>query len=214
MTEIGGAVEPGFEGVAEAFARNFVDHGDIGAATAVYVGGRKVVDLWGGIADRDTGAPYTDDTLQLVFSTTKGATAACANLLAQRGDLDVDAPVAQYWPEFKAAGKGDIPVRWLLCHKAGLPYVDAELTLEEALAWDPMIRALEEQAPVWEPGTAHGYHATTYGWLAVAVGLLLSYHHGTAAGATMAGVSVALFFVVLIAQELAALARRPHAAAA
>jgi len=165
MTEIGGGVEPGFEAVAEAFARNFVDHGEIGAATAVYVGGRKVVDLWGGIADRDTGAPYQEDTLQLVFSTTKGATAACANLLAQRGQLDVDAPVATYWPEFKAEGKGDIPVRWLLCHKAGLPYVDAQLSLEEALAWDPVIRALEAQAPVWEPGTLHGYHATTYGWL-------------------------------------------------
>lgn len=165
MTEIGGVVEPGFEGVAEAFRANFEQHGEVGAATAVYVGGRKVVDLWGGVADREAGTPYTEDSLQLVFSTTKGATAACANLLAQRGDLDIDAPVAQYWPEFKAAGKGDIPVRWLLCHKAGLPYVDAELTLDEALAWDPMIRALEEQAPVWEPGTAHGYHATTYGWL-------------------------------------------------
>ena len=124
-----------------------------------------MVDLWGGVADQTTGAPYTEDTLQLVFSTTKGATAACANLLAQRGELDVDAPVAEYWPEFKAAGKADIPVRWLLCHKAGLPYVDATLTLEEALAWEPMVRALEAQAPVWEPGTAHGYHATTYGWL-------------------------------------------------
>lgn len=165
MTEIGGAVQPGFEGVAEAFRTNFEQHGEVGAATAVYVGGQKVVDLWGGVADRDAGTPYTEDSLQLVFSTTKGATAACANLLVQRGDLDLDAPVAQYWPEFKAAGKGDIPVRWLLCHKAGLPYVDAELSLDEALAWEPMIRALEEQAPVWEPGTAHGYHATTYGWL-------------------------------------------------
>ncbi len=165
MTEIGGSVEPGFERVADAFEANFQQHGEVGAATSVYVGGKKVVDLWGGVADRDTGSPYVEDTLQLVFSTTKGATAACANLLAQRGDLDVDAPVAEYWPEFKAAGKGNIPVRWLLCHKAGLPYVDAVLTLEEALAWDPMIRALEEQAPVWEPGTAHGYHATTYGWL-------------------------------------------------
>jgi CubicO group peptidase (beta-lactamase class C family) len=165
MTDIAGSVEPGFEGVADAFRANFEEHGEVGAATAVYVGGRKVVDLWGGIADRDAGTPYTEDTLQLVFSTTKGATAACANLLAQRGELDVDAPVAEYWPEFKAKGKGDIPVRWLLCHKAGLPYVDTRLTLEEALAWDPMIRALEEQEPVWEPGTAHGYHATTYGWL-------------------------------------------------
>lgn len=165
MTDIGGHVEAGFEGVAEAFARNFDKHDEVGAGAAVYVGGRKVVDLWGGVADPATGAPYTEDTLQLVFSTTKGATAACAHLLAQRGDLDLDAPVATYWPEFKAAGKGDIPVRWLLCHKAGLPYVDATLTLDEALAWDPMIRALEAQAPIWEPGTAHGYHATTYGWL-------------------------------------------------
>ncbi len=165
MTEIGGGVEPGFERVAEAFAANFAEHGEVGAAASVYVRGRKVVDLWGGIADQAAGTPYTADTLQLVFSTTKGATAACANLLAQRGDLDIDAPVATYWPEFKAAGKADIPVRWLLCHKAGLPYVDAELTLEEALAWEPVVRALEAQAPVWEPGTAHGYHATTYGWL-------------------------------------------------
>ena len=153
MTEIGGAVEPGFEAVADAFRANFEQHGEVGAATAVYVGGRKVVDLWGGVADVDAGTPYTEDSLQLVFSTTKGATAACANLLAQRGELDMDAPVAEYWPEFKAAGKADIPVRWLLCHKAGLPYVDATLTLEEALAWEPMIRALEAQAPVWEPGT-------------------------------------------------------------
>jgi CubicO group peptidase (beta-lactamase class C family) len=165
VSEIGGAVEPGFEGVAAAFERNFAEHGEVGAATALYVDGRKVVDLWGGIADRDSGAPYTEDSLQLVFSTTKGATAACANLLVQRGDLDLDAPVAEYWPEFKAAGKENIPVRWLLCHKAGLPYVDAEVTFEEALQWEPVIRALEAQAPIWEPGTAHGYHATTYGWL-------------------------------------------------
>jgi CubicO group peptidase (beta-lactamase class C family) len=165
VTEIGGAVEPGFEAVAQAFAANFAEHGEVGAGCAVYVGGRKVVDLWGGIADRDAGTPYTEDTLQLVFSTTKGATAACANLLAQRGDLDVDAPVSDYWPEFKAAGKGEIPVRWLLCHKAGLPVVDADLTLEQVLAWDPMVDALAAQAPVWDPGTAHGYHALTYGWL-------------------------------------------------
>ena len=100
-----------------------------------------------------------------MFSTTKGATAACANLLAQRGELDIDAPVAEYWPEFAQAGKGDIPVRWLLCHKAGLPTVDATLTAEEVFAWDPVIHALEVQAPYWEPGTAHGYHAITYGYL-------------------------------------------------
>jgi CubicO group peptidase (beta-lactamase class C family) len=162
---IGGHVENGYEGVRDAFARNFTEHGDIGAGYSLYVDGSKVVDLWGGVADRRTGAPYTDDTLQLVFSTTKGATAACANLLAQRGELDMDAPVAEYWPEFAQAGKAGIPVRWLLCHKAGLPTVDARLTPEDVYAWDPVIHALEVQEPFWEPGTAHGYHAITYGYL-------------------------------------------------
>ncbi|HEV7758082.1 MAG TPA: serine hydrolase domain-containing protein [Acidimicrobiales bacterium] len=164
MTDIGGYVEAGFEGVREAFERNFAEHGEVGAAVAAYVGGRKVVDLWGGDADHD-GTPYGEDTLQLVFSTTKGVTAICANLLAQRGELDVEAPVSQYWPEFAAAGKADVPVRWLLGHKVGLPYVDRDLSLDEVLAWDPVVKALAEQTPLWEPGTEHGYHAVTYGWL-------------------------------------------------
>lgn len=163
--EVGGTVAPGFEGVRDAFAQNFVEHGEVGAAYSLYVDGRKVVDVWGGVADRETGSPYTAESLQLVFSTTKGATAACANLLAQRGELDIDAPVASYWPEFAQAGKEGIPVRWLLCHKAGLPTVDTVLTPEEVFAWDPVIRALEVQEPYWEPGTAHGYHAITYGYL-------------------------------------------------
>jgi CubicO group peptidase (beta-lactamase class C family) len=164
MTDIGGYVEAGFEGVREAFERNFAEHGEVGAAVAAYVGGRKVVDLWGGDADHD-GTPYGEDTLQLVFSTTKGVTAICANLLAQRGELDVEAPVSHYWPEFAAAGKADVPVRWLLGHKVGLPYVDRDLSLDEVLAWDPVVKALAEQTPLWEPGTEHGYHAVTYGWL-------------------------------------------------
>jgi CubicO group peptidase (beta-lactamase class C family) len=100
-----------------------------------------------------------------VFSTTKGATALCANLLAQRGELDVDAPVATYWPEFAEGGKGDIPVRWLLCHKAGLPYIDTHVELEGLLAWHPAVEALAAMTPLWDPGTTHGYHAVTYGWL-------------------------------------------------
>jgi CubicO group peptidase (beta-lactamase class C family) len=163
-SQASGFVEPGFEGVREAFDANFADHGEVGAAVAVYVHGRKVVDLWGGASDA-TGTAYDEDTLQLVFSTTKGVTALCANLLAQRGELDVDAPVAEYWPEFAAAGKADVPVRWLLCHKVGLPYIAAPLTLEQLLAWDPAVEALAAQEPVWEPGTGHGYHAVTYGWL-------------------------------------------------
>jgi CubicO group peptidase (beta-lactamase class C family) len=163
--DIGGRVAPGFEGVRDAFAANFAEHGEVGAGFSLVVDGRTVVDLWGGTADAVTGAPYTEDTLQLVFSSTKGATAICANLLAQRGELDVDAPVADYWPEFAQAGKGDIPVRWLLCHKAGLPFVDAPLGLDEALVWATAVDALAAMTPVWEPGTAHGYHAVTYGWL-------------------------------------------------
>lgn len=162
---VDGYVEPGFERVRTAFARNFDEHGELGASAALYVEGRKVVDLWGGIADRKTEAPYEEDTLQLVFSTTKGVTSLCANLLAQRGELDFDAPVAHYWPEFAAAGKGDVTVRWLISHQAGLPYVEADLSLEEVLAWDPVVEALAEQTPLWDPGTAHGYHAVTFGWL-------------------------------------------------
>ena len=121
--------------------------------------------MWGGIADPKTDKPWERDTIIGVFSTTKGATAICANKLAQEGQLDIDAPVASYWPEFAAEGKGDIPVRYLLSHRAGLAWVDEPLTLEQALAWEPMIHALEHQKPSWEPGTAHGYHAITYGYL-------------------------------------------------
>jgi CubicO group peptidase (beta-lactamase class C family) len=163
--EIGGTVAPGFEGVREAFVRNFTEHGEVGAGFSLVHDGRTVVDLWGGVADAATGAPYTEDTLQLVFSTTKGATAVCANLLAQRGELDVEAPVTEYWPEFGAAGKGDVPVRWLLGHRAGLPYVNRSIELAECLAWEPAVEALAAMEPLWEPGTAHGYHAVTYGWL-------------------------------------------------
>jgi CubicO group peptidase (beta-lactamase class C family) len=162
--EVGGSVEPGFEGVRDAFADNFVEHGEEGASYSFYVDGTKVVDLWGGTR-ADTGGAYDDDTLQIVFSSTKGATAACAHLLAQRGQLDIDAPVVEYWPEFGQAGKDHIPVRWLLSHQAGLPTIDAHLTRAEALAWEPVIHALEVQAPYWEPGVAHGYHAITYGHL-------------------------------------------------
>lgn len=163
--KIEGMVAPGFETVREAFANNFERHGDIGAAVYVYRDGRPVVDLWGGLADSDAGRPWVEDTLQLVYSATKGATATCAHLLAQRGELDLDAPVAEYWPEFAAAGKAGIPVRWLLTHQAGLPVVDRPVPLADALAWTPMTVALAAQRPVWTPGTAHGYHGRTFGWL-------------------------------------------------
>ncbi len=165
MTAVEGDVEAGFERVREAFGGNFEHGGDVGAALCVYRHGRKVVDLRGGLADAGAGRSWARDTLQLVYSATKAATATCAHLLAQRGELDLDQPVASYWPEFAAAGKAEIPVRWLLSHRAGLPVIDRPILLDALLAWDPMTAALAAQRPVWEPGTAHGYHGRTYGWL-------------------------------------------------
>ncbi len=160
---IGGHVEPGFAAVRDAFSQNFEAGHETGAAFCLHVDGRKVVDLYGGSFDREEGdgaggRPYDRDTLQLVFSSTKGATAACANLLEQRGELDMASPVSRYWPEFAQLGKEEIPVLFLLSHQAGLPAVDATLSPAEVQAWEPVIAALEVQPPFWEPGTAHGYH--------------------------------------------------------
>ena len=165
-TPVQGHVEDGWGKVADAFRGNFEGSpGEIGAACCVYAGGRPVVDLWGGLADREANRPWNEDTIAEVASTTKGATAICAHMLVQRGELDVDAPVVQYWPEFGDAGKDQILVRWLLSHQAGLPVVDSPLTFEEACAWHPVIRALEAQKPLWQPGTEHLYHAHTFGFL-------------------------------------------------
>jgi CubicO group peptidase (beta-lactamase class C family) len=155
--DIQGRVAEGWGAVADAFRANFERRSELGAACCVYADGHPVVDLWGGAWDRDT--------LALVFSTTKGATAICAHMLAERGALDLDARVADYWPEFAAAGKDGVLVRWLLSHQAGLPFVDAALTLDDACAWEPVTRALQAQRPLWEPGTRHAYHPLTYGFL-------------------------------------------------
>ncbi|HEV7722063.1 MAG TPA: serine hydrolase domain-containing protein [Iamia sp.] len=160
-----GTVEPGWGAVADAFVANFEERAEVGAAVCVYRHGRKVVDLWGGTADPASGRPWAEDTIVTFFSATKGVTAVAANLAIERGLLDPDAPVAAYWPEFAAAGKEGITVRQVLSHQAGLPRVDADLTLDEALAWEPVITALAAQAPLWEPGTQHGYHMRTFGWL-------------------------------------------------
>jgi CubicO group peptidase (beta-lactamase class C family) len=163
--QIDGTIDSRFELVREAFRENFTRRGEVGAAVTVTVDGRTVVDLWGGLADKADGRPWQHDTMTIVFSCTKGATALCAHLLASRGQLDLDAPVARYWPEFAAAGKDEIPVRLLLNHQAGLPAIDQPLPLEATFDWDTMAGALAAQAPHWEPGTAHGYHAITFGWL-------------------------------------------------
>jgi CubicO group peptidase (beta-lactamase class C family) len=185
-----GHVEPGFGPVADAFVENFSEHGEVGAAVCVYRDALPVVDLWAGLADRDVGRPWEETTAALVFSTTKGVTAACANLLIERGQLELDHPIAAYWPEFAAAGKERIPVRWALSHQAGLAAVAGELTLEAVLAWDPVVAAIAAQAPNWEPGTAHGYHARSYGWI---VGELVR---------RITGVSLGRFFATEMAAPL------------
>lgn len=160
-----GIVAPGWEYVADAFRQSFTEGRETGAAVAVYRDGVPVVDVWGGVADTRTGRPWKRDTVACVFSSTKGITAICAHLLAQRGALDLDAPVAMYWPEFAAAGKENLKVRWLLTHQAGLPCVDQDLTLDDIRAVHPVLRALETQEPLWEPGAQFAYHAVTFGHL-------------------------------------------------
>ena len=162
---IHGFCDPKFAPVREAFIENFNSRGDVGAAVAVTVDNARVVDLWGGHKDVEKTEPWLEDTIVNVFSTTKGMTAICAHRLIQRGELDLDAPVVRYWPEFGAAGKADVPVRQLLCHQVGLAAIDKPLTAEDIWDWKTMTTALAEQEPNWEPGTKHGYHALTFGWL-------------------------------------------------
>jgi len=185
-----GWTAPGFEGVRDAFDANFARGLEIGASFSCYHRGHKVADLWGGVADADTGTPWEEDTLMLVFSTTKGATAICASRLMQEGLLDPSAPVAAYWPEFARNGKDDITVAHIMSHQAGLAWVDGEMTAAEALSWEPVVEALENQHPAWEPGSRHGYHATTYGWL---VGEVIR---------RVAGCSVGTYFAREVAQPL------------
>ncbi|GHF64365.1 esterase [Streptomyces mashuensis] len=171
MVDVQGTVADGFEPVRDAFADNFARRGERGAAVAVYRDGRRVVDLWAGTRDGDAepgdgGAePWSRGTAQVVRSATKGVAAAVLLLLHQRGQVDLDAPVGTYWPEFKAAGKERVLVRHLLAHRAGLPVLDTPLTPAEAVDGVSGPRAVAAQAPAWEPGTDHGYHAQTFSWL-------------------------------------------------
>lgn len=169
-----------FARVREVFAAGFASGAQLGAAVCFTLDGETVVDLWGGHLDRERSRAWQRDTLVNVYSTTKGITALCAHQLVERGLLDLDAPVAHYWPEFAAAGKAEIPVRWLLSHQAGLAALRRPIGVEELFAWQPVVDALAEQAPWWEPGTAHGYHALTFGHL---VGELIRRISGQSVGA-------------------------------
>jgi CubicO group peptidase (beta-lactamase class C family) len=177
MTE--GTCKPGFERVAEAFQKNFDAKGEVGASVCLSVGGETVVDLWGGTADQKTGAPWTKDTVSIVFSCTKGATALCAHVLASRGRLDLDVPVAELWPEFATNGKEHVTTRMMLDHSAGVPALRAKVKDSGPYEWHYMTGLLAEEAPFWEPGTRNGYHGFTFGWT---VGEMVRRAAGTSLG--------------------------------
>ena len=160
-----GACKPGFERVAEAFGKNFDQNGEIGGSVCLTVGGETVVDLWGGVADPKTQKPWTRDTVSVVYSCTKGATALCAHILASRGQLDLDAPVIALWPEFGQHGKDRVTTRMMLDHSAGVPALRAKVKPDGPYEWDYMTGRLAEEEPFWEPGTRNGYHGFTFGWI-------------------------------------------------
>ena len=166
MVEVNGTVAQGFEKVADVFRSNFDEFPELGAGFALYADGEAKVDITAGVADAASGSAWDDRTLQLVFSTTKGAAAICVARLVDTGMLSYDDTVASHWPEFAAAGKEHVTVRQVMSHQAGLPYVDQVLSFDDLIAVNPVVEALAAQSPVWEPGTKHGYHALTYGWLA------------------------------------------------
>ncbi|XGW30800.1 hypothetical protein V3C99_009624 [Haemonchus contortus] len=162
----GGHVEAGYKRVREAFEQNFRDGWEPeGASLAVFVKGRKVVDLWGGYADKQAARIWKEDTMTVTFSTTKAVAAVCIAMLADRGRLKYDDLVSKYWPGFAKNGKTNVTIEWVMSHMAGLPYLDTTLTKEMITDHNLMRKALENEAPKRPPGRHTGYHTFTYGWL-------------------------------------------------
>jgi CubicO group peptidase (beta-lactamase class C family) len=167
MTEapIDGFCDLKFTALRDAFAENFASRGEPGAAIALSMDGRVVADLWGGWRNALRTEPWRRETLVNFFSVSKALCTICVLRLVERDRIDLDAPVARHWPEFAQAGKHAITLRQILSHRAGLPSVREPLPEGAALDWPRMIAALERQEPWWEPGTAHGYHVNTFGFL-------------------------------------------------
>lgn len=197
---IDGTVHPDFEAVRHAFESNFAERGELGASLAVTVDGERVVDLWGGVTaapkeGRDP-IPWEADTLVTVFSCTKAATAACLHLLADRGEVDLDAPISDWWPELRAATvdtpTGPATIAMALDHSLGLPAVREPLGSHDCVNWDAMIAALETTDPWWVPGQENGYHMLTFGWT---VGEIVR---------RVSGMSLGTFFRTQIAEPLGA----------
>ena len=161
---VAGTYDDRFAPVVDEFVRNFDQRGEVGASLCLSVDGETLVDVWGGIADPASGAAWERDTVSIVHSCTKGATALCAHVLAGRGLLDLEAPVAEYWPEFARAGKETATVRMMLDHSVGVPVLRGEVAPGELYDWDRMVARLEAEEAFWEPGTRHGYHMINFGW--------------------------------------------------
>lgn len=159
-----GTYEPRFQRVVDAFVRNYHDHDEVGASLCVTHEGNTVIDVWGGGFDRDSGKPWDSDTVSIVMSCTKGAVALCAHVLASQGLLDIEAPVAEYWPEFATNGKEHATVRMMLDHSVGVPAIRGELAPDFMIHWDQVVERLAAEAPFWEPGTRNGYHLINFGW--------------------------------------------------
>ena len=162
---ISGVCASGFEKVRDAFEKNFVERDEIGAAVAVWVEGALVVNLWGGWADGGRQRPWREDTLASIFSGSKGLTSTCMHLLADRGEIDLHAPVVKYWPEFGQAGKDDITIAMVMSHRSGVIGPRTRLTPQETLDWDGVCRHIAAAEPWWEPDTAQGYHMVTFGFI-------------------------------------------------
>jgi CubicO group peptidase (beta-lactamase class C family) len=159
-----GTVAAGFEAVRDEFQRNFSERGELGAACSVYYKGEKVVDLWGGVRNKETGEPWQEDTMVLVFSSTKGIASMAVAVAHSHGIFDYDERVATYWSEFAQNGKKNVTVRQLLSHQAGVCAIDEPLDFDKLADPDKLASALAKQKPAWEPGTKHGYHGISLGW--------------------------------------------------
>ncbi len=165
MVEIHGICDEQFKSVKEAFAKNFEEGLEVGSSFAATLNGKFIIDIWAGYADAAKTQPWKKDTIVNVYSTTKVMTAICTLMLVDRGLLDLDAPVAKYWPEFAQGGKEKLPVRYLLSHTAGLSGFDKPIRVKTLYDWEKIVNLLAAQKPWWEPGTKSGYHALTFGYL-------------------------------------------------
>ena len=190
--DVQGYCDEKFTGVSELFAANIEEGRDVGASFALTIDGEMVIDIWGGHLDEQGEKPWQEDTIVNVYSTTKTMSFLCALLLADRGELNFDANVADYWPEFSAAGKENVKVWHIMDHAAGLSGLDVAVIPEDLYDWDKIVNLLAEQKPWWEPGTASGYHAITQGYL---IGEVVR---------RVTGVSIGTFFQMEIAEPLAA----------